>query len=73
MGWYEWLSGSNTPEGARNPSVAERIEYARYVAHNSPPKSDEGLVWEGGLFTGYHLRKVKHSESGGEYIKWPKK
>ncbi len=73
MGWYEWFSGSDTPEGARNPSVAERIEYERYVAHNSPPKSDEALVWKGGLFTGYHFRKVERSKSGGEYIKWRKK
>lgn len=73
MGWYEWLSGSNKPEGAREPSLAERIEYDRYVARNSPPKADEALVWEGGLFTGYHYRKVKRGEGvSREYIKRPK-
>jgi hypothetical protein len=70
MGWFEWLSGSDTPQGARNPSLAEQIEYRRYVAHHPPPKSDEALVWEGSLFTGYHYRKVKRSEvESGEYIK----
>jgi len=71
MGWFEWLSGTDTPEGARNPSVAEEIEYRRYVAHNKPPKSDEAFVWAGSLLTGYHLRKVKRGEGdSGEYIKW---
>jgi hypothetical protein len=71
MGWFEWLSGSDTPEGARNPSVAEQIEYNRYVAHNKPPKSDEVLVWKGSLFTGYHYGKVKRSEADSpEYIKF---
>ena len=68
MGWYESLSGSNKKEGARNASVAEKIEYRRYVAHHPPPKSDEGLVWEGGLLTGYHYRKVKGKPN--EYIKY---
>lgn len=63
MGWFEWLTDNDTPEGARNPSVAEQIEYDRYVAHNKPPKSDEVLVWKGGLFTGYHYSKVKRSEA----------
>jgi hypothetical protein len=73
MGWFEWLSGSNAPEGARNPSVAEKIEYNRYVAHHSPPKADEALVWEGSLFTGYHYHKVKRGEvTSTEYIKWTK-
>lgn len=69
MGWYEWLSGSDTPEGARRPSVAEQIEYDRYVAHHPPPKAGEALVWEGSLFTGYHYRKVKLNEGDPrEYI-----
>jgi hypothetical protein len=68
MGWYEWLSGSNTPKGARDPSVAEQIEYSRYLVHNPPPNSDEALAWEGSLFTGYHYRKVKRGDSA-EYVK----
>lgn len=70
MGWYEWLSGSNTEEGARNASMAERIERDRYLAHHKPLKSDEAFRWEGNLFTGYHFRKVK-SNSSTERIKFP--
>jgi hypothetical protein len=70
VGWYEWLSGSGTKEGARNASVAERIERSHYLAHNPPLKSDEAFVREGNLFAGYHFRKVKRTESG-EPIKWP--
>jgi hypothetical protein len=70
MGWFEWMSGSDTPEGARNPSVAERIEYNRYVAHNKKPKPDEVLVWKGSLLFGYHYGKVKRSDADNpEYIK----
>lgn len=68
MGWFEWLSGSDKPESGRNPSVAEQFERDRYLAHNPPLKSGESFAWEGSLFTGYHLRKVKGS--GGEYINW---
>jgi hypothetical protein len=68
MGWFEWLSGSNKPEGARHASVAEQIEKSRYLAHNPSLKSDEAFQWEGNLFTGYHYRKVKAKPT--EYIKW---
>ena len=68
MGWFEWLSGSDQPEGARNASMAEQVEINRYFAHNPPLKSGESLQWEGSLFTGYHLHKVKDATST-EYIK----
>jgi hypothetical protein len=68
MGWFEWLSGTDQPEGARNASLAERVEMDRYFSHNPPLKSDEAFQWEGSLFTGYHLKKVKKSGST-EYIK----
>ncbi|MGH3788030.1 MAG: hypothetical protein ACRDRG_16125 [Pseudonocardiaceae bacterium] len=68
MGWFEWLSDSDKPEGGRSPSVAEQFERDRYLAHNPPLKSEESFAWEGSLFTGYHLHKVKGS--GGEYINW---
>lgn len=68
MGWFEWLSGSDQPEGARNASVAERVEINRYLSHHAPLKSDESLQWEGSLFTGYHLRKVNGGEIT-EYVK----
>jgi hypothetical protein len=70
MGWYEWLSGSNTKDGARSASVAEQVERCRYLAHHPPLKPDEAFQWEGNLFTGYHYRKVKRNASI-EYIKWP--
>jgi hypothetical protein len=68
MGWFEWLSGSDRPEGARDASVAEKVEWSRYSAHHSPLKSDEVFQWEGSLFTGYHYRKVKGKAT--EYIKY---
>ena len=68
MGWFEWLSGSNTKEGARNASIAEQIERNRYLANNPPLKDDESLAWEGNLFTGYHFRKAKGKPA--EYIKY---
>lgn len=68
MGWFEWLSGSNKPKGARNASIAEQIERRRYLADNPPPKSGEVLVWKGSLFTGYHYRKAKGPPN--EYIKY---
>lgn len=68
MGWFEWLSGSDQMEGARNASVAEQVEIRRYRAHHPPLKSDESLAWEGNLFTGYHLHKVKKGTST-EYVK----
>lgn len=70
MGWYEWLSGSDTKEGARSASVAEQIERSHYLAHHPPPKPDEAFQWEGNLFTGYHFRTVKRNGST-EHIKWP--
>jgi hypothetical protein len=68
MGWFESLSGSNKPEGARKASLAEQIERNRYFAHHSPLKSGESLQWEGHLFTGYHYRKVEAKPT--EYIKF---
>lgn len=68
MGWFESLSGSNKPEGARNASVAEKIEKRRYLAHHPPLKSDEAFRWEGNLLTGYHFRKVKGKS--GEYVNY---
>jgi hypothetical protein len=68
MGWYEWLSGSDTMEGARNASVAEHVEIKRYRDHHPPLKSDESLGWEGHLLTGYHLHKVK-KDASTEYLK----
>jgi hypothetical protein len=68
MGWFEWLSGSDEMEGARNASVAEEIEIKRWRAHHPPLKSDEALEWEGHLFTGYHLHKVEKDDST-EYVK----
>ncbi|MBV9141652.1 MAG: hypothetical protein JO115_12170 [Pseudonocardiales bacterium] len=70
MGWFEWLSGSDTPEGARNASLVERIERSRYLADHPPVKSDGSFEWEGCLLTGYHFRKVKDKKPT-EYIKWP--
>jgi hypothetical protein len=67
MGWFERLSGSNKPEGARNASVAEQMEIRRYRAHHPPLKSDESLRWDGHLFTGYHLHKVAKGAST-EYV-----
>jgi hypothetical protein len=69
MGWFECLSGSNKPEGARKASVAERIERCCYLAHHSPPKDGESFQWEGNLFAGYHFRKVKGKPD--EYIEYP--
>ena len=68
MGWFEWLSGSDKQEGARHASVAEEIEIKRYRAHHPQLKSDESLGWEGHLFTGYHLHKVK-KDASTEYVK----
>ena len=68
MGWFERLSGSNTEEGARQASVAEEIEIKRWRAHHPELKSDESLGWEGCLFTGDHLHKVKKDEST-EYLR----
>lgn len=68
MGWFERLSGSDQPEGARNPSAAERVEISRYLAHHPPLKPDESLRWDGNLLTGYHFRKVK-SGTSTEYVK----
>jgi hypothetical protein len=70
MGWFEWLSDSNTEEGARNASIAERIERRRYLAHHPPLKPDEAFQWTGGLFKGYHFRKTKRTGST-EHIKFP--
>jgi hypothetical protein len=70
MGWFEWLSGSNTREGARNASVAERIERKRYLAHHPPLRSDQVLGWRGSLLTGYHFHAVRRTASA-EYINWP--
>ncbi|MGH3720337.1 MAG: hypothetical protein ACRDRI_16125 [Pseudonocardiaceae bacterium] len=67
MGWFERLSGSDKPEGARNASVAEEVEIKRYRAHHPPLKSDEALRWEGHLLTGYHLHKVRKGAST-EYV-----
>jgi hypothetical protein len=67
MGWYEWLSGSDEPEGARPASVAEHVEIGRWRAHHSPLRSDESLGWEGHLFTGYHLHEVK-KDASTEYV-----
>jgi hypothetical protein len=68
MGWFERLSGSDQPEGARNASVAERVEIGRYLAHNPPLKPDESFRWDGNLFAGYHIHKAKNGAST-EYIK----
>lgn len=68
MGWYEWLSGSDTLEGARPASVAEHCEIKSWRADHPELKSDESLGWEGHLLTGYHLHKVKKDEST-EYVK----
>jgi hypothetical protein len=68
MGWFERLSGSDQPEGARNASVAERIEISRYLAHHQPLRSDESFQWDGNLFTGYHLHRAR-SGASTEYIK----
>jgi hypothetical protein len=68
MGWYERLSGSDQPEGARPASVAERGEIERWRAAHRPLKSDESLGWEGHLFTGYHLHKVK-KDASTEYVR----
>lgn len=67
MGWYEWLSGSNQPEGARPASVVEQGEISRWRADHSPLESDESLGWYGHLFTGYHLHKVK-KDASTEYV-----
>lgn len=68
MGWYERLSGSDKPEGARLASVAERGAIRRWKDENKPLKSDESLEWRGRLLTGYHLHKTKKDEST-EYVK----
>jgi hypothetical protein len=68
MGWFESLSGSKKPEGARKASWAEKMERSRYLAHNPPLKSDESFQWEGHLFTGYHLRKTKGKPD--EYVNY---
>lgn len=68
MGWYEWLSGSNTMEGARKASAIEEIEIKSYRDHNPPLKSDESLKWDGHLFTGYHLSKAEKNAST-EYLR----
>lgn len=68
MGWFESLSGSNKQESARHASVAEEVEIKRYRAHHPPLKSDESLGWEGHLFAGYHLHKVK-KDASTEYVK----
>ncbi|MGB8198850.1 MAG: hypothetical protein WCF33_03980 [Pseudonocardiaceae bacterium] len=67
MGWYEWLSGSDTMEGARHASVVEQVEIGRYRDHHPPLRSDESLGWDGHLFTGYHLHAVK-KDSSTEYV-----
>lgn len=67
MGWYEWLSGSNTMEGARTASAVEQMEIKCYRGHNRPLKSDESLKWDGHLFAGYHLRKAEKNAST-EYL-----
>jgi hypothetical protein len=67
MGWYECLSGSDTMEGARHASVAEKVEIKRYRAHHPPLRSDESLGWDGHLFTGYHLHKVE-KDASTEYL-----
>jgi hypothetical protein len=68
MGWYEWLSGSDTMEGARKASVIEQAEIQHWRDHHKPLTSDESLGWEGHLFSGYHIHKVKKDEST-EYLK----
>lgn len=68
MGWYEWLSGSDILAGAREASGIERDEIRHWRADHKPLTSDESLGWEGHLFTGYHLHKVKKDEST-EYLK----
>ena len=68
MGWYEWLSGSDTIEGARKASGIEQAEIRHWRDHHKPLTSDESLRWEGHLFTGYHMRKVEKDEST-EYLK----
>jgi len=68
MGWFERLSGSDKPEGARQASVAEEVEIKRYRANHPPLKSDESLGWEGCLLAGYHLHKVD-KDASTEYLK----
>ena len=68
MGWFEWLSGSNTMEGARKASGIEQAEIKCYRDNNPELKSDESLEWHGHLFTGYHLRKAKKNAST-EYLR----
>jgi len=68
MGWFERLSGSDKPEGARPASVAEHGEIRRWRADHPPLKSDESLGWEGNLFTGYHLHKVE-KDASTEYVR----
>lgn len=68
MGWFECLSGSDKQEGARHASAVEEVEIKRYRAHHPPLKSDESLGWDGHLFAGYHLHKVK-KDASTEYLK----
>jgi hypothetical protein len=68
MGWYEWLSGSNTMEGARHASAVEQTEIKCYRDHHPPLKSDESLRWDGHPFTGYHLHKAAKNTST-EYLR----
>ena len=68
MGWYEWLSGSDTMEGARKASAVEEMEIKCYRDHNPPLKSNESLKWDGHLFAGYHLHKTEKNSST-EYLR----
>lgn len=68
MGWYEWLSGSDKPEGARPASAVEQCEIRHWRAVHTPLRSDESLGWDGHLFTGYHLHKTK-KDTSTEYLK----